>query len=54
MSEANKVIPSQGKGREEKEGEEGRKEMKENERFMPICILVPFSLTLVIGMYAEK
>lgn len=40
--------------REEKEEEEGRKERKNSERFKPICILVPFSLTVVIGMYVEK
>jgi len=54
VSEANKEILHQGKGGEEKKGEEGGKERKENERFAPTCILVPFSLTFVIGMYGEK
>ena len=55
MSEANKVIVNQWKGREEKKGEdEGGKQRMDNERFKPTCILVPFSLTVVIGMYVEK
>ena len=40
--------------REEKEEEEGRKERKNSERFKPICILVPFSLTVVVGMYDDE
>ena len=54
MSEANKVILKQWKGREERKGGEGGKERRENEGFEPICILIPFSLTVVIGMYDEE